>query len=343
MTGMRSRLSRLHRLFISALFVLLTSAGVEAQSGFTRSVVTPSNVTPSDVTPSDGLSSWPMAEQAQAGLVSAAKRTGTKKSMNAGAETQQATQLCFLPGIGWQSVVVPSVGEADTQRLAVSTAYSRRAGTEQASDGCSGLSANSPLPELSRVSQEQPTASIDLKALTTKINDGLLANYGITSAKQATYQRGLLGMNSMPPGSAVNPTGTIGSQRGIQGLSSMPTARGSTFGLEATGIRSKAYSSTFELRRMMWNAPDLETRFKLHRLLESTDRAARQRPSPYSSEALDSTLDRSSFRSNAETSTRADRETLGARPSRSTKRPMEGLNPRGLRGTALGSKRTAEN
>jgi hypothetical protein len=340
MTGMRSRLARLHRLFISSLFVLLTSASVEAQSGFTRSVVTPSNVTPSDVTPSDGLSSWPMAEQAQPGLVSAVKRTGTKKSMNAGAETQQATQLCFLPGIGWQSVVVPSVGEADTQRLAVSSAYARRAGAEQANDGCSGLSANSPPSELSRGSQEQPAASIDLKALTTKIND--VAKYGITAEKQATYQRGLLGMNSMSPASAGKSTSTIGSQRGIQVLSSMPTARGSTFGLDASGIRSKAYSSTFELRRMMWNAPDLETRFKLQRLLDSSGRA-RRRPSPYSSEALDSTLDRSSFRSNTETSKRAHRETLGARPSRSTRRPMEGLNSHGLRGTALGSKRTTEN
>ncbi len=341
MTDPGMRMARLRRFLVLILFVSpMTSASVEAQSDSTPTVVTPSDVTPSDITPSDGLSSWPTAGQDQPGVVSAGQRTGTKKSVNAGAGTQQATQLCFLPGIGWQSVAVPTVGDTDTQRLTSSTAHSRRAATAQGSDGCSELSANSAVSGVSRGGQKEAAASLGLNAPAPGMN-GFTVNDASSPPGQSTYERSLLGISSMSAGLAKESAKrAIPSSREMQGLNSMLSASG-VFGAQPKGIKNKAYTSTFELRRRIWNAPDLETRFALERQLESSDRARHR--SSYSSEALNSTADRFSFRSNGETpKSRVDRRVGGARTSGSTRRRIGESNWRRSRSTTLGTRRASE-
>jgi hypothetical protein len=81
--------------------------------------------------------------------------------------------------------------------------------------------------------------------------------------------------------SALNPASSAASQRLTMGLSSMPTggthvSAGTRSGVSAAQVNSlktHAYVSPIELRRMMRNAPDLQTRIKLQEL---QDRLAKE-------------------------------------------------------------------
>lgn len=145
------------------------------------------------------------------------------------------------------------------------------------------------------------------------MNNGVIANSAINPTNGSTYQRSAPGVSSMLAGSATKSASTVAYRLKILGLSSMPTASASILGAEPNGLKYGAYVNTFELRRMIWNAPDLETRLKLQRVREKLEESQR-RLSTGSSEAPNSTSEKFSFRSNLETSgSRADRKTRAAR------------------------------
>jgi hypothetical protein len=311
MTDLGMGRGNLHRFLALTLFVLLmASASVEAQSA---------------ATPSDELSSSQGAEEAQpreAPPRVASDRTGSKTS----AEAQRTLRLCFFPGIGWQSVDVPAVGETEMRKSTAgsvwASAHSRRAGGGEASDkGCPGSFANAAAQGLSTGSRAKPTASIGLGTVNTGMNDSFIANPVINPANGSAYERSVLGVSSMLAGSANKSTSAIVSRRNILSLSSTPTASANILGAEPNSIKFKAYASSADLRRMIRNAPDLETRLKLRRVRRRLEESKR-RSSTDSSEALNSTLGKFSFRSNSETSRlRVERKTPGARRT-ATSQPL---------------------
>lgn len=306
--------SQLHRLLAFTLFAfLMVSASVGAQSG----------ATPSEMTPSDGLSSWPIAPDVQPSIPSRVQIAGTKRSMNASAGPRPTLQqLCFLPGIGWQNVAVPTIGEIGTRQFTsgsvVGSAYLRRAGGEQAGDkGCSsGLLANAAAPGSSEESRAQSSAPIGLRAVNTGMNDGFVAKSLINPVNASTDDRSASGASVMLTGAAIRSASTIASRQEILGLSSMLPAGASRLGTEPTGLNHNAHLSSLELRRMIWNAPDLSTRWKLQRALQSLEQS-RRRPSTDSSKTLNSKSDKFSFNGSSEISRlRTDRKKRGNGASR---------------------------
>ena len=246
------RMAKVRRLVpVALLGFLVASACIEAQSGSETPVGALSTGTALQVNP--------FAVAVPSGMTVPTKKSSKTRSMAAGASG--APRLCFLPGIGWQSVPFSTLGDAEqasgrgasgraaTRQFTFSgtaeSPFSRPSGGGQSNDTvCSGFVANTTASGLSignRVPPRTPLGSTDVEV---PVSGTPLAN------------------------SELGPAGITAPKGGMPGLSSMPSAATSILGTQSNGLKNKAYTSPFELRRMKWNAPDLPTRIKLQRQLE---------------------------------------------------------------------------
>ena len=256
-----------------ALFALLAaSASAVAQSG--------------GVTSSGALSSGAALQGGQSGVVTTAKKTGNKRSMIAGAGARGALRLCFQPGIGWQSVPVSSFGA--TGELGASGAPgSANSGGIEAKGSATGGSSQSLYAGLSgakqAMSNECPGTLTNTMAPGVAINDGIGAKQAqvMTSVRATSMNAGA--QDWLQANSVLNPASSAASQRLTLGLSSMPAggthvSAGTRSGVSAAqinGLKAHAYVSSLKLRRMLRNAPDLETRIKLQELQDKRAKKTR--------------------------------------------------------------------
>ena len=235
---------------VALLGFLVASTCVEAQSGSETPVGVLSTGTSLQVDPS--------AVAVPSGVTVPTKKIRKARSTIAGA--LGAPRLCFLPGIGWQIVPFSTAGDAEqesgrgasgtaaTRQFTFSdpaeSAFSRPSGGAQADNTvCSGFVADTTASRLSIGNLVPPITPLGSTGVNVTMRERPLAN------------------------SELDPAGTP-VQGAIPGLNSMPTAGTNILGTQSNGLKNKAYTSSFELRRMMWNAPDLPTRMKLQRQLE---------------------------------------------------------------------------
>jgi hypothetical protein len=254
-----------------ALFALLAASAIAgAQSG--------------DVTSSGALSSGAALQGGQSAVVTTAKKTGNERLMTAGAGARGALRLCFQPGIGWQRVPVSSFG-ATGELSAPGTIDSSTLGGIATKNSGAGGSSQSVYTRLSgtkqAISNECPATLTNTMAPGVAIPDGIGGNQpqAMTSVRPTSMNDGA--QDWLHANSLLNPASSATSQRLIMGLTTMPSggthvSAGTRSGVSATQVNSlktHAYVSSIELRRMIRNAPDLQTRIKLQEL---QDRLAKQ-------------------------------------------------------------------
>lgn len=244
-----TRMVKTQRFLVVALFVfVVASPHMEAQSAPAQSSETLVDGLPTDIgVPGDLSTAVPSTKK-------------SKKARSMAAITPAEPQLCFLPGVGWQNVSFPTVGNAEgssglerfgntrigqlAPKRAWKPAYRRPSGGEQASNTvCSELVGNTMQSGLSMGHQAEPmhpAASIDTNAATNNES----ANSELSSTDMNASRGALLGSRPKPA------AGTV------------------ILGAQSDRLRNRAYESPFKLRREIWNAPDLQTRIRLERQLE---------------------------------------------------------------------------
>lgn len=168
------------------------------------------------------------------------------------------SQLCFMPGVGWQSIPLSTGGNAEGSsglkpfdnfrirqfepKRASKSPYRRPSGGEQASDiACSGFAGNTVMSAFSMANRADPMTPS--------------GSMGTTSDRFSVN-------------SELNSAGTAASQGATQDTTPKRSVGISILGTHLDGLRDRAYASPFKLRREIWNAPDLQTRIKLGRQLE---------------------------------------------------------------------------
>jgi len=247
------RMAKLLRsLSIVLLTLLVASANVEAQSG---------------VSSSDETSSLPVHQASQFGMASKAKATEARRAGNASVLARRASQLCFLPGIGWQRIPIATkdtTGVTGTQSShlkgeeqspyvgIVRLAYKYPSGMGLNSNApCTGAFSSVTAPEVLKEDYGKAAASHN--------------PVGINSGSQEPLYR-----NPLVNDSLINVIGN-----GIRWPGAMDTTSTGTVLGRPSELRGRAHTSPIELRREIRNAPDLMTRIKLRRLQNELEHKSR--------------------------------------------------------------------
>jgi len=186
------------------------------------------------------------------------------------------SRLCFEPGIGWQSVAISapvSLGMLNIRGTPMGSAAGRTATKGSATNG--GLKFTfARFPGANKAMQNGCPTRLASTPASGDINDLIIANRvrAIPSVPSTSINSGTsewLNTKSLP-----NPAGGAASQRHFLGFGSVPIGNiqlaarstSSTSADEITALKSRAYLSPIKLRRMMRNAPDLQTRIELRQL-----------------------------------------------------------------------------
>jgi hypothetical protein len=218
---------------------------------------TSSTSNPSDSSPPPAMTSKPTSGKSARGVLASEKLS------------QNSQGICFQPGVGWMHIphnVVdsaqrssPVTGSSTNDLAPTSSMFQQPSGMHSTtSDQCPEDIVNSSssylmVHQLVNGGKIQPSG---LNAQTENANfgtqDWLNANTIVNPAKAALPTRLSTGLNSSQSDSKHL---THGSGQSLP-IDSVPEFEG------------RAYVSPIKLRRMMRNAPDMETRFKLRRLSE---------------------------------------------------------------------------
>lgn len=245
-------------------------------------------IAPSDGVPSSGMALRGDQPASKTGTRKAAGAGNLRGSLSAGAIPGESPHLCFQPGIGWQPVSMDAFGDTDkssapdtpggggsgkieTKGAATGSSsravYARPSGTKQAmSNDCPGMLINAMAPGIAIEDMtigKHPQAGLSSRStnLNAGAQDWLQANSVLNPASSAASQHLLMGLTTMPTGGA-HPS---------------PGARSGVSAAQINSLKTHAYVSSIELRRMMRNASDLQTRIKLQEL---QDRLAKQSHNP---------------------------------------------------------------
>lgn len=186
-------------------------------------------------------------------------------------EAAGTSHLCFEPGIGWQIILAPAAGNGGPAlgngvagRTAggksTSSGIAKSAFAQPSGEGptignaCPETFSNIPAPGAqvgSRAQSITPTAS---KGISAGIHGGPRSHSANNSAGFGNIGGGISGPGVIPATGAA------------------PTAGTRILGMQSPGLKSKAHVSRLELRRMIWDAPDLETRMRLRKQLKELDK-----------------------------------------------------------------------
>ncbi len=273
-----------------SLFILICSIGLSSQAqsnGNFPLKLFPGQSTSSTSAQSDYTQPPTATTKKSAGASSARSILGSKNVMG---NTQG---LCFQPGIGW--LRIPNNSVLSTQQFASGVGSSTTVtsalngslkhpswlhGTisDQCPEGIINASTNTPIVH-QLTSNEQIKAS-DLNAYTGNTNfgtqDWLNANAIVNPAKTTFPTQLSTRLNS---NLSDNKHLTHGFSQNLP-IDSVPEFEG------------RAYVSPIKLRRIMRNAPDMETRFKLRRLNEKQKEESNKYSRPHQS---DNAKDRRTF------------------------------------------------
>lgn len=184
---------------------------------------------------------------------------GNKSALESGA-TPKGSPLCFQPGIGWQQV--PQAVSPSVERVTASSATKGAVGVK--SDG-TGVALAKRSAKGETMLNECPSSAASVAAAEAALGAGRTSE---TSNSAGRSKNPSLGADS-----ALNPAGGLASSQktgagtGVAMLFSHPSGtRHSSDSVEE--LERRSYISPAKLRRMIRDAPDLETRIKLRKLSE---------------------------------------------------------------------------
>jgi len=237
----------------TVLFTLLVaSVNVKAQSGGSSS---------------DEMSALPVHPASQFQAASKVKATEARREGNWSVLARQPSQLCFLPGLGWQRI--PSAtkdttdvtetqsadlkGEKESAFVGIVQPVHRRAsGTGLNSNAlCSGMFSSIRAPEVLR------------------------ENYGEAIASHNPEHIGPGSQESTYPTSLINDSLINVIYNSTRRPRAMDTTFTGTVLWRPGELTGRAHVSPIELRREIRNAPDLMTRIKLRRVQNELEHKSR--------------------------------------------------------------------
>ena len=186
------------------------------------------------------------------------------------------SRLCFEPGIGWQSI--PISAPVSMEMLNVrSSSMGSVAGRPETKDSASNSGSRSKsarsLGANTAVENGCPTRLTNIPA-SRAISDVISADRVRSITSVPSTRINSRASKWLDIGSSTNPAGNATSQRHFVSFGSVPIgnnhfAARSTSSIsadEVTALKSRAYLSPIKLRRMIRNAPDLQTRIELREL-----------------------------------------------------------------------------
>ena len=220
------------------------------------------------------------------------------------------SRLCFQPGIGWLSVPAAAFGNAGSLSAPGTIDNATLGGIATKNSGAGG-SSQSLYARLSgakqAVSNECPGMLTNTLAPGVAIEDVIAGKHpqAGTSARSMNMNAGA--QDWLQTNSVLNPASGAAAQRLIMGLSSVPASgtdfsAGSRSGVstdQISALKTHGYVSSIKLRRMIRNAPDLETRIKLQELQDK--RAKKSHSSTANSKGNRATKERLENRSASKT------------------------------------------
>ena len=251
-----TQMVKIQRFLLVLQFVFLAvSANAGAQSA----------AAPSYAMPSNRLSSWQRQQRGQFGIASRGKAAATNRPVKAGANAQGASQLCFLPGVGWQTVPKTTVG--DTTKITESRSAGLR-GTKQSTLVARPVNQSPSGADRNRNS----TCSGSFSNVTA--SEVLNENYGTTMSANSPTEISSSTQNGLQAKSAFNVLDNSIPRWRATGSSSIITRGKRTVSNPSSELMGGAHLSPIELRREIRNAHDLTTRIKLRRLQLDESRAS---------------------------------------------------------------------
>jgi len=225
------------------------------------------------IAPSD--SAIPSGTAPESGLVAVKKNAQQSSSASnvrgmlaTGSVRGESQGLCFQPGIGWQRV--PQTFVSSTQKTSPVGSSTRTTAVSAASAG------------MNQVSQDQCAGIMTKATAQGAIAEDIVAGKQPHAADSniRTTNANLGVQNWLDTDTLLNPASSSAATRLTMGLSpdlpgSKHFSQGAGPGSSASSIeefQGHAYVSPIKLRKMMRNAPDLETRLKFRRLSEEQKR-----------------------------------------------------------------------
>lgn len=201
-------------------------------------------------------------------------------SLTMGAIPGEIPSLCFVPGIGWQRILISPLSEIEKVGTAgkqgsgapygtwadgSTAAYAQPSGAKQStSNECSGMLTKAMVPGVAvdngiGVKHAQVMTSIRATTMNKGAQDWLQANSLLNPASGAASQRLMMRLPSMQDGGAYV---SAGSRSGVSQT-------------QINGFKPHAYVSSIQLRRMIHSSQDLETKIKLQELQERLAKKSR--------------------------------------------------------------------
>ena len=255
-------MGRLRGLFFAGLFACvapLPPALAQASSGDVQS---------GPVAPSDSAfqSGWAVPQDSPLRSTHPSAANNIGNTLASGAIPGESSPLCFQPGIGWRHA--PQTALRSAGRLTANTATGGGLGIQTGRPRIAGT----PPSGTSRRIPDECKSSLASGAATEALMAGKPTQAPNSASRTTNMNLGA--QDWLRANSALNPASGLASSRLKMGLSPIPYSAmsfsqraGSGDSLQAVQeLRTHAYISTIELRRMMRNAPDLETRLKLQEL-----------------------------------------------------------------------------
>lgn len=265
--------------FVFIGLVVYSASWVQAQSNIQSPQPFPSG----QIAPSDSATPSISQAESEAGKRYTQQSPGGKNRNNirsmlaSGGDSGKSSGLCFQPGVGWQRIPQNSLDSAPKISSAGSNAVASEMSTSANSNGLSS--------KMNQINSDQCPSS-----LTDALAHGALIENKTGEQPQATDSN--MRTNSMNSGAQdwldantlLNPSSSLTSTRLTMGLgSNLSSGKHFSQGAEPNSssdsvqqFESHAYISPIKLRRMMRNAPDLETRLKLRRLSEKQKKKSKE-------------------------------------------------------------------
>jgi hypothetical protein len=255
-------------LFRRLVFIGFVACGVPWAQPQSNAKLPPPSLS-GQIAPSDNA--IPSGSAPQSGLVSVKKNTQKSSSVNnvrsmlaTGSVPGESQNLCFQPGIGWQRIpqnsdnsmpkTSPVGGSTGTTEVSGSSSGVVQMGPDQ----CPGIMTNELAPGavVEDIGADKQSQAANSNIRTTN------ANFGV--------------QNWLNADTLSNPASSLTATRLTMGL--RPSLIDSKHFSQGTGrsssensvqeLEGHAYISPIKLRKMMRDAPDLETRIRLQRLLQ---------------------------------------------------------------------------
>lgn len=282
-------MNQFRRLYIPAILACLTaSPSVLSQANTGNSVAGTTSteqsgqVAPSDEAPSPGTELPGDLPTSKTDARKTGRAGNLRRSLSVGATTKGSLHLCFQPGIGWLPVPIDALEDAGRSNAPdLSGNGSTKVGTT------GSVAEASKRPVFARPSGTKLAMSDDCPGSLTGFMSPQTAMGDMTTGMRPPEGplRRSTGMNAgvqdwLYANSVLNPASNAVSERQLMGLSTMPTSSrrvstrtgSSTFETQIDSLKTRAYVSSIELRRMIRNAPDLRTRIKLQELQDRLEK-----------------------------------------------------------------------